>query len=399
MLQGKKIILGITGSIAAYKIAHLTRLLVKEGAEVRVIMTAAATDFITPLTLATLSKNPVLQDTIASRTSGEWNNHVELGLWADLFLIAPASANTIAKMANGQCDNLLLASYLSARCPVMIAPAMDLDMYVHPAVKSNLDRLRSFGHLVLDAAKGELASGLNGQGRMQEPEDLLNEIRKALSKKKDLAGKTVLITAGPTHEAIDPVRFIGNNSSGKMGIAIADEALSRGAKVILICGPSSVKSAEGVMRIDVTGAEEMFKAVKKYFSGSHIAIHTAAVADYRPAQRASQKIKKKDASLTIELEPTTDILKWCGEHKTKKQFLVGFALETENEIENARKKIRSKHLDLIVLNSLNDKGAGFAYDTNKVTLIGSNNKLARFELKSKQAVATDILDAVAKTIA
>jgi len=278
MLQGKKIILGITGSIAAYKIAHLTRLLVKEGAEVRVIMTAAATDFITPLTLATLSKNPVLQDTIASRTSGEWNNHVELGLWADLFLIAPASANTIAKMANGQCDNLLLASYLSARCPVMIAPAMDLDMYVHPAVKSNLDRLRSFGHLVLDAAKGELASGLNGQGRMQEPEDLLNEIRKALSKKKDLAGKTVLITAGPTHEAIDPVRFIGNNSSGKMGIAIADEALSRGAKVILICGPSSVKSAEGVMRIDVTGADEMFKAVKKYFSGSHIAIHAAAVA-------------------------------------------------------------------------------------------------------------------------
>ncbi|HCA82314.1 MAG TPA: bifunctional phosphopantothenoylcysteine decarboxylase/phosphopantothenate--cysteine ligase CoaBC [Flavobacteriales bacterium] len=399
MLQGKKIILGITGSIAAYKIAHLTRLLVKEGAEVRVIMTAAATDFITPLTLATLSKNPVLQDTIASRTSGEWNNHVELGLWADLFLIAPASANTIAKMANGQCDNLLLASYLSARCPVMIAPAMDLDMYVHPAVKSNLDRLRSFGHLVLDAAKGELASGLNGQGRMQEPEDLLNEIRKALSKKKDLAGKTVLITAGPTHEAIDPVRFIGNNSSGKMGIAIADEALSRGAKVILICGPSSVKSAEGVMRIDVTGADEMFKAVKKYFSGSHIAIHAAAVADYRPAQRASQKIKKKDAALTIELEPTTDILKWCGEHKSKKQFLVGFALETENEIENARKKIRSKHLDLIVLNSLNDKGAGFAYDTNKVTLIGSNNKLARFELKSKQAVATDILDAVAKTIA
>ncbi|HRE98455.1 MAG TPA: bifunctional phosphopantothenoylcysteine decarboxylase/phosphopantothenate--cysteine ligase CoaBC, partial [Flavobacteriales bacterium] len=379
MLQGKKIILGITGSIAAYKIAHLTRLLVKEGAEVRVIMTAAATDFITPLTLATLSKNPVLQDTIASRTSGEWNNHVELGLWADLFLIAPASANTIAKMANGQCDNLLLASYLSARCPVMIAPAMDLDMYVHPAVKSNLDRLRSFGHLVLDAAKGELASGLNGQGRMQEPEDLLNEIRKALSKKKDLAGKTVLITAGPTHEAIDPVRFIGNNSSGKMGIAIADEALSRGAKVILICGPSSVKSAEGVMRIDVTGADEMFKAVKKYFSGSHIAIHAAAVADYRPAQRASQKIKKKDAALTIELEPTTDILKWCGEHKSKKQFLVGFALETENEIENARKKIRSKHLDLIVLNSLNDKGAGFAYDTNKVTLIGSNNKLARFE--------------------
>lgn len=399
MLQGKKIILGITGSIAAYKIAHLTRLLVKEGAEVRVIMTAAATDFITPLTLATLSKNPVLQDTIASRTSGEWNNHVELGLWADLFLIAPASANTIAKMANGQCDNLLLASYLSARCPVMIAPAMDLDMYVHPAVKSNLDRLRSFGHLVLDAAKGELASGLNGQGRMQEPEDLLNEIRKALSKKKDLAGKTVLITAGPTHEAIDPVRFIGNNSSGKMGIAIADEALSRGAKVILICGPSSVKSAEGVMRIDVTGADEMFKAVKKYFSGSHIAIHAAAVADYRPAQRANQKIKKKDAALTIELEPTTDILKWCGEHKSKKQFLVGFALETENEIENARKKIRSKHLDLIVLNSLNDKGAGFAYDTNKVTLIGSNNKLARFELKSKQAVATDILDAVAKTIA
>lgn len=399
MLQGKKIILGITGSIAAYKIAHLTRLLVKEGAEVRVIMTAAATDFITPLTLATLSKNPVLQDTIASRTSGEWNNHVELGLWADLFLIAPASANTIAKMANGQCDNLLLASYLSARCPVMIAPAMDLDMYVHPAVKSNLDRLRSFGHLVLDAAKGELASGLNGQGRMQEPEDLLNEIRKAISKKKDLAGKTVLITAGPTHEAIDPVRFIGNNSSGKMGIAIADEALSRGAKVILICGPSSVKSAEGVMRIDVTGADEMFKAVKKYFSGSHIAMHAAAVADYRPAQRASQKIKKKDAALTIELEPTTDILKWCGEHKSKKQFLVGFALETENEIENARKKIRSKHLDLIVLNSLNDKGAGFAYDTNKVTLIGSNNKLARFELKSKQAVATDVLDAVAKTIA
>ncbi|MFN3342910.1 MAG: bifunctional phosphopantothenoylcysteine decarboxylase/phosphopantothenate--cysteine ligase CoaBC [Flavobacteriales bacterium] len=399
MLQGKKIILGITGSIAAYKIAHLTRLLVKEGAEVRVIMTAAAADFITPLTFATLSKNPVLQDTIASRTSGEWNNHVELGMWADLFLIAPASANTIAKMANGQCDNLLLASYLSARCPVMVAPAMDLDMYVHPAVKSNLDRLRSYGHLVLDAAKGELASGLNGQGRMQESEDLLNEIRKALSKKKDLAGKTVLITAGPTHEAIDPVRFIGNNSSGKMGIAIADEALSRGAKVILICGPSSVKSAEGVMRINVTGAEEMFKAVKKYFSGSHIAIHAAAVADYRPAQRARQKIKKKDAALTIELEPTTDILKWCGEHKSKKQFLVGFALETENEIENARKKIRSKHLDLIVLNSLNDKGAGFAYDTNKVTLIGSNNKLARFELKSKQAVATDIMDAIAKTIA
>lgn len=396
MMRGKKIIVGITGSIAAYKTAILVRLLKKQGAEVKVVMTTAASEFITPLTLATLSKNPVLSETVASHQTGEWNNHVELGLWADLFVVAPASANSIAKMANGMCDNLLLAVYLSARCPVMVAPAMDLDMYKHPSTLANLDRLRSYGNMVLHAGDGELASGLHGEGRMAEPEEIIKAIEAFFAKKKLLAGKKILITAGPTHEAIDPVRFIGNSSSGKMGIALAELAAQWGAEVVLVCGPSSLSSSASIKRIDVRSAEEMYKAASLHFSQSDVAIFSAAVADYRPKNRAAQKMKKKDALLQIELEPTTDILKTLGEKKKKKQILVGFALETEHEVENARKKIRTKNLDLIVLNSLNDKGAGFGYDTNKVTLIDRNNKMVSFELKSKQEVAGDVLRAVLK---
>lgn len=397
MLQDKKILLGVCGSIAAYKAASLVRLLTKAGAEVKVIMTTSASDFITPLTLATLSKNPVLTQFSTSET-GEWNNHVELGLWADLMLIAPASANTLAKMANGLCDNLLLATYLSARCPVYFAPAMDLDMYQHPATKANLERLKSFGNILINAEHGELASGLVGTGRMAEPENIVKELETAFGKKKALSGKQVLITAGPTYEAIDPVRFIGNHSSGKMGYAIAKAAADQGAQVNLVSGPTHLSiSHPNITVYQVTSAQEMFEKSKAIFKDSHLAILAAAVADYRPQQVASQKIKKQNADLNIALTKTEDIAANLGKLKTKKQVMVGFALETENEEINAKKKIESKNFDLIVLNSLNDKGAGFGHDTNKISIIDKQNKIRKFELKTKEEVAQDIVDTIIST--
>ena len=373
VLSGKKILLGITAGIAAYKTASLVRLFIKKGAEVRVIMTPAAKDFITPLTLSTLSKNPVHSTFYDKEDENElWNNHVELGLWADYFVIAPATANTLSKMVNGTCDNLLLATYLSAKCPVYFAPAMDLDMYKHESTTANLDNLQSFGNVMIPATSGELASGLIGQGRMAEPEDIVDFIEKDIVSKLPLKGKKVLITAGPTYEAIDPVRFIGNHSSGKMGFAIAKAAANFGAEVFLISGPIHQQIDHSlIQKIDVVSADDMYKASHQYFADVNIAILSAAVADYKPKNIASQKIKKKDASLTIELEPTKDILASLGDIK-KHQYLVGFALETENELENAKKKLKSKNLDAIVLNSLQDKGAGFATNTNKITIIDKN---------------------------
>lgn len=397
MLQNKKILLGVCGSIAAYKAASLVRLLTKAGAEVRVLMTASASDFITPLTLATLSKNPVLSQFSTSET-GEWNNHVELGLWADLMLIAPASANTLAKMANGLCDNLLLATYLSARCPVYFAPAMDLDMYQHPATKSNLDKLKSFGNTIIEAEHGELASGLVGTGRMAEPENIIKVLEGAFSKKKALTGKQVLITAGPTYEAIDPVRFIGNHSSGKMGFAIAKAVADQGAKVNLISGPTHLTITHpNIDLYRVTSAKEMYEKSQSIFKNSDMAILAAAVADYKPQQVANQKIKKQNTELTIALTKTEDIAASLGKLKTKNQVMVGFALETENEEVNAKKKIESKNFDLIVLNSLNDKGAGFGHDTNKISIIDKQNKIRTFELKTKEEVAQDIVDTIIST--
>lgn len=389
MLHGKKILIGVTAGIAAYKIPLLVRLLVKNGAEVKVVMTASASSFITPLTLSVLSKNPVYTDFFNQKT-GEWNNHVELGLWADIFLIAPATANTIAKMAGGQSDNLLLATYLSARCNVAVAPAMDLDMWKHTTTQENINKLKEIGVEILNPESGELASGLNGEGRMQEPERLFEYLQ---SKFDDgvLKGKKVLVTAGPTYEAIDPVRFIGNHSSGKMGIAIADKAYEMGAKVTLVCGPSKVESKYNYTRIDVISASEMYEAVKKLQNDNDAIIMAAAVADYTPKQIATSKIKKKEAEFKLELAKTNDILKYLGENKTTKQVLVGFALETENEEQNALEKLKSKKLDFIVLNSLKDIGAGFDVETNQVTIIDKNNKIEKFVLKSKAEVAEDIL--------
>lgn len=394
MLKNKNILLGVTASIAAYKSAFLVRLLVKAGANVKVIMTNSSTEFITPLTLSTLSKNPVLID-FTKNKQGEWNNHVELGLWADVFVIAPASANTLAKMANGICDNLLLAAYLSAKCPVYVAPAMDLDMFKHKSTKDNLKRLESFGNRIIQPGNGELASGLYGEGRMAEPEEIMAFLEKELSKNLPFSKKHVLVTAGPTYESIDPVRFIGNHSSGKMGFAIAEELAAQGANVTLVCGPNSLKlSNTNIIRVDVTSAEELFLASVKAFKNADIAILSAAVADYKPAKPANQKIKKSSGTKSIDLIPTKDTLAELGKLKTKKQVLVGFALETENEVANAKEKIKKKNLDLIVLNSLKDKGAGFKSDTNKITLIDKNNKITKFELKTKEAVAKDILKAI-----
>lgn len=394
MLKNKNILLGVTASIAAYKSAFLVRLLVKAGANVKVIMTNSSTEFITPLTLSTLSKNPVLIE-FTKNKQGEWNNHVELGLWADVFVIAPTSANTIAKMANGICDNLLLAAYLSAKCPVYIAPAMDLDMFKHKSTKDNLKRLESFGNKIIQPGNGELASGLYGEGRMAEPEEIIAFLEKELSKNLPFSKKQVLVTAGPTYESIDPVRFIGNHSSGKMGFAIAEELAAQGAHVTLVCGPNSLKlSNSSIIRVDVTSAEELFQASVKVFKNADFAILSAAVADYKPAKTANQKIKKSAGTKSIDLIPTKDTLAELGKLKTKKQVLVGFALETENEVANAKEKIKKKNLDLIVLNSLKDKGAGFKSDTNKITLIDKNNKITKFELKTKEEVAKDILKAI-----
>ncbi|UAM99018.1 bifunctional phosphopantothenoylcysteine decarboxylase/phosphopantothenate--cysteine ligase CoaBC [Polaribacter litorisediminis] len=395
VLSGKKILLGITAGIAAYKTASLVRLFIKLDAEVKVIMTPASKDFITPLTLSTLSKNPVHSTFYDKEEENElWNNHVDLGLWADYFLIAPATANTLSNMANGTCNNLLLATYLSAKCPVYFAPAMDLDMYKHPSTKESLTKLQSFKNILIPATSGELASGLVGEGRMAEPQDIVSFIESDIISKLPLRGKKVLITAGPTYEAIDPVRFIGNHSSGKMGFSIANVAANLGAEVYLISGPSQQQIKHSfVHRIDVVSAEQMYTAAHKYFKDIDIAILAAAVADYKPKNIADQKIKKKDATLSMELEPTKDILASLGLIK-KHQFLVGFALETNNEIENAKSKIKRKNLDAIVLNSLQDKGAGFATNTNKITFIDKDFEEKSFELKSKIEVAKDILDEI-----
>jgi phosphopantothenoylcysteine decarboxylase/phosphopantothenate--cysteine ligase len=398
MLTGKKILLGVCGSIAAYKSAVLTRLLVKAGAEVKVILTPSASDFITPLTLSTLSKHPVLTEFIRDKT-GQWNNHVELGLWADALIIAPITANTIGKIANGLCDNLLLATYLSSRCPVFLAPAMDLDMLQHPAVKTNLQRIKSFGNHMIEPTFGELASGLVGTGRMAEPEQILEHLDEFFANGKRLDGKKVLVTAGPTHEAIDPVRFIGNHSSGKMGFAIAEALASEGASVNLVTGPTQQHTSNAAITVKaVTSAEEMFDVCQSLFPSADITVLSAAVADYKPASKADQKIKKKDETLSIELTKTHDIAASLGKLKHNGQVIVGFALETEHEYENALKKIESKNFDLIVLNSLNDSGAGFGYDTNKVTIIDRKNSVRKFDLKSKTEVARDIVDAIIEKI-
>ncbi|HRH64371.1 MAG TPA: bifunctional phosphopantothenoylcysteine decarboxylase/phosphopantothenate--cysteine ligase CoaBC [Bacteroidia bacterium] len=380
--------------MAAYKSAVLIRLLVKEGAQVKVLMTANAKEFISPLTLSTLSKHPVVSE-FTTNKEGEWNNHVDLALWADLFVIAPASANTVAKMAMGICDNLVMATYLSAKCKVMIAPAMDLDMYQHPTTKKNLEALKRYGNIVLATGFGELASGLIGEGRMAEPEEIVSEIKSFWKTNLPLTGKNVLITAGPTYEAIDAVRFIGNHSSGKMGIALAEQMAKQGAKVDLVIGPSSLKlNNPGINRIDVLSADDMWEACRNLFKSSDIAVLSAAVADFKPAKPSKNKIKKSSGFSSIELEHTTDILASLGKLKKKHQLLVGFALETDNEIEHAKAKIKNKNLDFIVLNSLNDKGAGFKSDTNKITLIDKHTKITKFELKSKQEVAVDIVQKV-----
>jgi len=395
VLSEKKIVLGVSGGIAAYKTATLVRLFIKAGAHVQVIMTPASKDFVTPLTLSTLSKNPVHSTFYNEEDeNAQWNNHVELGLWADLMVIAPATANTLSKMVNGNCDNLLIATYLSAKCPVYFAPAMDLDMYKHPSTISSFESLEQFGNIIIPAESGELASGLSGEGRMAEPENIVSFLENDLESKLPLKGKKILITAGPTYEAIDPVRFIGNHSSGKMGFDIAQSATKYGAQVILISGPTHLHIDDSnVTLIRVTSAQEMYDACHNYFETTDVAICAAAVADYKPKNVAEQKIKKSDSALTIELEKTKDILASLGKIK-KSQFLIGFALETENEIENATLKIQKKNLDLIVLNSLQDEGAGFGKPTNKVTFIDKNLIVEPQELKSKEAVANDILNKV-----
>lgn len=392
-LKGKKILLAISGGIAAYKMNYLVRDFVKKGAEVKVILTPSAENFVTKVTLSTLSKNAVYSDFYDQ--NGTWNSHVELALWADVLLVAPCTANTLAKMVHGICDNLVIATYMSAKCPVFIAPAMDLDMYAHSSTKENLEKAERFGHHIIPAEFGELASGLEGQGRLAEPETILQKIEDFFTQNqsKNLEGKTVLITAGPTYEAIDPVRFIGNHSSGKMGFSLAEEAVKRGAKVILISGPTSQKTSNKNIEIHrVTSAKEMYDEVFKYYEKADIAIASAAVADYAPKIVAKEKIKKSEEEFTIELVKNPDILKTMGEKKTH-QFLVGFALETQNEEENAKSKLQKKNLDMIVLNSLRDEGAGFQKDTNKVKIL-THSEQKEFSLKSKDEVAKDILDFV-----
>ncbi|ALM21868.1 phosphopantothenoylcysteine decarboxylase [Nonlabens sp. MIC269] len=399
ILSGKKVLLGVTGGIAAYKTTFLTRLLIKAGAVVKVVMTPAARDFVTPLTLSTLSKNPVHSHfTNEDDENDTWNNHVELGLWADLIIIAPATANTLSKMVGGTIDNLLLAVYCSAKCPVYFAPAMDLDMYKHPSTLHNFEKLKSYGNLMIPAGDGELASGLSGKGRMAEPEEIITFVENDILSKLPLHDKKVLITAGPTHEAIDPVRFIGNHSSGKMGAALAVQAAEMGAQVHLIMGPSSViVEYSSIQRIDVTNARDMYDAVHKIVSEMDIAIFSAAVADYRPKDVATNKIKKKEDTLHIELIKNPDILASVGALKNK-PFLVGFALETNDELNHAFAKAEKKNTDLLVLNSMRDKGAGFKKDTNKITLITKEKEVIPFELKSKVEVAKDIVNEIVKRI-
>lgn len=400
MLAGKNILLGITGSIAAYKCAFLVRLLVKQGANVKVVMTDAAQQFITPLTLSTLSKNPVL--TQYADEQGNWNSHVELGLWADVLLIAPASANTLAKLAHGLCDNLLTATYLSARCPVVVSPAMDLDMYQHPSTLANLKKLRTFGNQIIPATHGELASGLVGDGRMAEPEDIIKFLEEQVfyPNQEIFKGKKVLVTAGPTLEAIDPVRYISNHSTGKMGFALAHQFSCMGADVTLIKGPTLQQPTLGtnVKIIEVESAAEMFDATTKAFAGTDITVMAAAVADYTPADVADKKIKKDGQNLELHLVKTRDILAELGRNKAPGQFLVGFALETNNEEQHAQEKLKKKNLDLIVLNSLRDSGAGFGHDTNRVTLLNNKGGKKQFELKSKTEVALDIIKAIAEQL-
>ena len=397
MLKDKNIIIGVCGSIAAYKSATLVRLLVKAGANVKVILTADAANFITPLTLATLSKNPVYTQYFEEET-GVWSNHVELGLWADYLLLAPASANTMAKMATGLCDNLLTAVYLSAKCPVLFAPAMDLDMWAHQTTQQNVAQLSSYGNILIPPGSGELASGLHGQGRMAEPEEILDFLIQYIRKDLPLLGIKVLVTAGPTYEAIDPVRFIGNHSSGKMGFAIADHFSRLGAEVTLVTGPTAEKSSTTLQRIDVVSAADMLEVCQAEFSANRIIVMSAAVADYTPVHAASQKIKKTDSTFQLQLKKTTDILATLGNQKSEKQILVGFALETEQEEMHAKGKLLKKNLDLIILNSLNDQGAGFKKDTNKITIFNQALKKTVFETKSKTEVAKDICLEILKLI-
>jgi phosphopantothenoylcysteine decarboxylase/phosphopantothenate--cysteine ligase len=399
ILRGKNILLGISAGIAAYKTASLVRLFVKSGAHVRVVMTPSAKEFVTPLTLSTLSDHPVLSDfTDENDDNAVWNNHVELGLWADLFVVAPATANTLSKMASGNSDNFLIATYLSAKCPVYFAPAMDLDMYKHPTTKNALDKLQSYGNILIPSAFGELASGLVGMGRMAEPETIVETIEQHLLEGLPLYGKKILVTAGPTHEAIDPVRYIGNHSSGRMGFEIANTAAQSGAEVILISGPTHYKALyDSIQTIPITSARDMYDAAHQYFKDVDAAILSAAVADYRPKFPAVSKLKKKSSSLVLELEKTEDVLASLGEIK-EKQLLIGFALETENEVANAIKKLKAKNLDLIILNSLNDDGAGFGGSTNKISIIDKDLNQTNYPLKSKSEVADDIINELIKRV-
>lgn len=406
VLRGKKILLGVCGSIAAYKAAHLIRLLVKSGAEVQVVMTSSAIDFISPLTLSTLSKKPVLHQYVKN-SAGEWNNHVSLGLWADAMLVAPLTANTLAKFASGLCDNLLSAVYLSARCPVFLAPAMDLDMYRHGSTVRNLETLKGWGNQLIEATYGELASGLEGQGRLAEPEEIVARLESWFGAQdaakgpasQKLRGKKVMITAGPTYEAIDPVRFIGNHSTGKMGFALAEAAAAAGAEVTLVAGPVQLKTQHpAIQRIDIGSAEELYEQCRQRFSAQDIVIFAAAVADYKPATVSSQKIKKKDAEMVLSLTKTIDVAGSLAKEKQNGQFTVGFALETENEQLHAQEKLEKKGLDMIVLNSLNHPGAGFGYDTNKVIIFDREGSGKEYPLKNKQELAADIIGEIIQKI-
>ena len=393
MLKGKHIILGITGSIAAYKAAYIIRGLVKKGAEVQVVITPSGKEFITPLTLATLSSHPVISEFFSNR-DGTWNSHVDLGLWADVMLIAPATASTIGKMANGIADNMLVTTYLSCKAPVFVAPAMDLDMFAHPTTQQNLDRLRSFGNRIIEPASGELASHLVGKGRMEEPDKIIEVLEEFFSERQELKGKKIVITAGPTYEKIDPVRFIGNYSSGKMGYALAEACANRGAEVILVSGPVSLSTHHpAIKRIDVESADEMYEATVHAFQEANAAILCAAVADYRPENKAEQKIKReKDEELLLRLVANKDIAAALGSMKKDGQVLVGFALETQNGVQHATGKLERKNLDFIVLNSLSDAGAGFRCDTNKVSILERNGLITEYALKSKTEVAGDIVN-------